>query len=209
MEGYVLLEELTLPKSFNILHFTEAVLSPNIIAKTILNNNSVTKETLDLLLANIPGLEQYVLIHQHWLKYSNYVPCRQLSDNVYFAVRAGNHKVAGHVIENLVKKGGFGFNPLHYQVSKASIDYIYRGVLIASLVQVALFENEELEKFRAVSVTKKPYANKIIAPLHTAAINPNPKYLKALLDVVPEYNYPDEERRKPVRLSGSNCLCLF
>jgi ankyrin repeat protein/predicted DNA-binding WGR domain protein len=146
-------------------YWKEAVLSPNIIAKTILNNNSVTKETLDLLLANIPGLEQ------------------QLSDNVYFAVRAGNHKVAGHVIENLVKKGGFGFNPLHYQV--------------------ALFENEELEKFRAVSVTKKPYANKIIAPLHTAAINPNPKYLKALLDVVPEYNYPDEERRKPIHYAAA------
>lgn len=52
---------------FDTCFFTESVLSPNIVAKTILNNNSVTKETLDLLLTNIPGLEQYVVLLDSFL----------------------------------------------------------------------------------------------------------------------------------------------
>lgn len=38
--------------------------------------------------------------------------------------------------------------------------------------------------FRKVSVTKKPEGNENISPLHMAAINPNPKYLRDLLQVL-------------------------
>jgi len=50
---------------------------------------------------------------------------------------------------------------------------------------------ENLDKFRAISVTKKPYGNQAITPIHTAALNPNSKYLKDLTAIRPEYTILD------------------
>lgn len=79
------------------------------------------------------------------------------------AVRAGNRKIAFELIQNLSKHPNFGFNQLHVDV---------------------LRDNGPLpEKILKQSVTKKANTNKDITPLHCACINPNPKFLKALLEV--------------------------
>ena len=52
-------------------------------------------------------------------------------------------------------------------------------------------------------MTKKANTNKDITPLHCACINPNPKYLKALLDANPELNVIDQDLRKPVHYAAA------
>lgn len=70
-----------------------------------------------------------------------------------------------------MKYPNFGFNQLH--------------------VDVLSDDGTEPEKVLKVSVTKKAITNKDITPLHCACINPNPKYLKMLLDVNPELTLID------------------
>ena len=80
---------------------------------------------------------------------------------VYEAVRAGNKNLAHHIVKNLVQYPNFGFNQLHADV---------------------LSDDAVLEKVLRQSVTKKANTNRDLTPLHCACINPNPKYLQALLD---------------------------
>lgn len=50
-----------------------------------------------------------------------------------------------------------------------------------------------LQTFMPVSVHKKGFQNREITPMHTAAINPNVAYLKALTAVEPNFNIPDAD----------------
>jgi hypothetical protein len=85
----------------------------------------------------------------------------QLQSYVYEAVRAGNRKIAYETVKNMVQYPNFGFNQLHADV---------------------LSDDAVLDKVLRQSVTKKANTNRDLTPLHCACINPNPKYLKALLD---------------------------
>ena len=84
----------------------------------------------------------------------------QFETLVPIAVRCGNNKVAGHVIQQLVKKGYFyGYNQLHADVL---------NVTDASKLPDTL---------KKPSVTKRNVGQMILTPIHCAAINPNPEVL--------------------------------
>jgi ankyrin repeat protein len=53
------------------------------------------------------------------------------------------------------------------------------------------------------SVTKKANTNRDITPLHCACINPNPKYLKAMLDTGVELQTVDADLRRPVHYAAA------
>ena len=101
---------------------------------------------------------------------------------VYEAVRAGNLKVAHHIVKNLVQFPNFGFNQLHCDV---------------------LSEEPLPEKILRVSVTKKANTNKDLTPLHCACINPNPKYIKAMIDSGAEMSTLDSDLRRPVHYAAA------
>jgi hypothetical protein len=84
-----------------------------------------------------------------------------LADNFWRAVRVGNYLVAGELVKSLVVRGGFGFNFLHYQA-------------------LSLSDGKPFDTFRRISVTKKPYNNLNITPIHCACINPDPSYLQRM-----------------------------
>ena len=59
--------------------------------------------------------------------------------------------------------------------------------------------------------TKKPLSNFGVTPLHCAAINPDPKFLKSLLNKFADYNYRDGRERRIVHYAAAckeNTLCL-
>ena len=87
------------------------------------------------------------------------------------------------MIAQLNKQGGYGFGPLHEQVLQAN-------------------NLKDLPEFKRVSVTKKPNEH-ILTPLHCACINPNGEILNKLLEVCPEYSFPDETLRKPIHYAAA------
>ena len=89
-------------------------------------------------------------------------------DSILSAVRVGNRKLAADLIEADFK---YFFNDLH--------------------VNSLRLDNQPLPKFMPISTTKKATACKRITPVHTAAINPNVKYLKEILAVEPVFNQAD------------------
>ncbi|XP_038073028.1 poly [ADP-ribose] polymerase tankyrase-like [Patiria miniata] len=104
--------------------------------------------------------------------------------NIYQAVRAGHHRLAGELIKKTNVGGGYGFNKLHEEVLLVS-------------------KPEKLTPFRSVSVLKKPHGNDKITPLHCAAINPNPKILAKLLSIVPNYFEPDDIGFLPIHYAAA------
>uniref|UniRef100_A0A0N5AY30 Poly [ADP-ribose] polymerase n=1 Tax=Syphacia muris TaxID=451379 RepID=A0A0N5AY30_9BILA len=92
------------------------------------------------------------------------------SSNIYVAIRFGNRKLAAKLIETY---SSYNFNELHVQTLKNS--------------------TQPLKKFLPISVMKKAYRNRDITPLHTAAINPNVLYLKALMAVEANFNIADSD----------------
>jgi len=97
-------------------------------------------------------------------------------------VRAGNRTVAHHIVKNLVQFPNFGFNQLHCDV---------------------LSDDAVLEKVLRQSVTKKANTNKDITPLHCACINPNPKYIKALIETGAELQTIDTDLRRPIHYAAA------
>eukprot|EP01125_Pyxidicula_operculata_P018546 TRINITY_DN6599_c0_g1_i3.p1 TRINITY_DN6599_c0_g1~~TRINITY_DN6599_c0_g1_i3.p1 ORF type:complete len:2657 (+),score=665.91 TRINITY_DN6599_c0_g1_i3:42-8012(+) len=100
------------------------------------------------------------------------------------ACQRGNRTLASHLMKTVVGDG-FGFNDLH-------------RLCLSN-------DNEDLPTIRAVSVTKKCNMNNLkITPLHIAAINPNPKYLKKLIAESPlSYNVVDDHARKIIHYAAA------
>jgi hypothetical protein len=98
------------------------------------------------------------------------------------AVRAGNRAVAHFIVKSLVQYPNFGFNQLHADV---------------------LSDDAVLDKVLRQSVTKKANTNRDITPLHCACINPNPKYLRALVDTGAELQTVDSDLRRPVHYAAA------
>uniref|UniRef100_A0A915B5E4 Poly [ADP-ribose] polymerase n=1 Tax=Parascaris univalens TaxID=6257 RepID=A0A915B5E4_PARUN len=99
-------------------------------------------------------------------------PCKSgyYASKIVHAVRYGNRKLAGKLIETY---SSYNFNDLH--------------------TQTLLNDHQPLKKFKPISVLKKGQMNCSITPIHTAAINPNVAYLKALMAVEPNFNVPDTQ----------------
>ena len=104
--------------------------------------------------------------------------------NIPTAIRSGNFKLAGHLIANNIKKGGWGYNFLHDQV-------------------LNLKDPKKMQAFKRVSVTKKTIGGAVITPIHCAAINPNAKFIETLLESAPEFSIADEKLRKPVHYAAA------
>ncbi len=97
-------------------------------------------------------------------------------------MRAGNYKVAHEIIKNLIQHPNWGFNQLHADV---------------------LGDKAVPDKILKQSVTKKANTNRDITPLHCACVNPNPKYIKALLDTGAELQTIDTDLRRPVHYAAA------
>ena len=82
----------------------------------------------------------------------------------------------------MVQHPNFGFNQLHADV---------------------LSDDAVLEKVLRQSTTKKANTNRDITPLHCACINPNPKYLRALLDTGAEVQTLDTDLRRLVHYAAA------
>ena len=107
-----------------------------------------------------------------------------LIDNmISTCVRAGNYKLAGYLIGDLFKRGGYGFNKLHEEV-------------------LTLDDSTKLSPFKKTSTMKKTLGKHIVTPIHCAAINPNTEILKSLLESSQEFSVPDEKLRKPVHYAA-------
>ncbi|CAF3379069.1 unnamed protein product [Rotaria sp. Silwood1] len=107
----------------------------------------------------------------------------EVYEQVFQIVRSGYRKLAASIIGEIKDNAFYGFNYLHHQV--------------------LLFENEDLTINRAASVTKKTKDNFQLTPIHCAAINPNSKYLKQLLNIMPEYNILDKYERRPIHFAAA------
>ena len=98
-------------------------------------------------------------------------------------VRAGNYKLAGYLIGDLFKRGGYGFNKLHEEV-------------------LTLDDPSKLSPFKKTSTMKKTLGAHIVTPIHCAAINPCTEILKSLLESSQEFSIPDEKLRKPAHYAA-------
>ena len=109
----------------------------------------------------------------------------KIDSRIHLAVRSGNRKLAGALIQAANKRSGFGYNFLHEEV-------------------LVLDDPSKLSDIKKVNCTKKPVGEAIITPIHCACINPNPKFLEALLAAAPEeYSHPDELMRKPIHYAAA------
>lgn len=110
----------------------------------------------------------------------------RLCATVIDAILYGHRKLAARIIE--AHGAQFGFNSLHSEVMK--LDY------------------EELKpnSVRAASCRKKAFdyysKNDQVTPIHCAAINPNVKYLKSLLNITQDYSISDKAGRKPIHYAA-------
>ncbi|CAF3484731.1 unnamed protein product [Rotaria sordida] len=104
-------------------------------------------------------------------------------DNIHKIIQAGHRKLAASIIDEIKDNTFHGFNYLHHQI--------------------LLYDNEDITINRATSVIKKTRANFMITPIHCAAINPNAKYLKQLLNTMPEYNILDKYERRPIHFAAA------
>lgn len=100
----------------------------------------------------------------------------------YLAVRAGNWRIAHELIKSMVKHPNFGFNQLHVDV---------------------LSKDNVIDKALKQSVLKKANTNRDITPLHCACINPNPKFLKQMLDSNPDVLVTDSDLMKPAHYAAA------
>eukprot|EP01125_Pyxidicula_operculata_P008837 TRINITY_DN292_c0_g1_i1.p1 TRINITY_DN292_c0_g1~~TRINITY_DN292_c0_g1_i1.p1 ORF type:complete len:2964 (-),score=944.30 TRINITY_DN292_c0_g1_i1:25-8748(-) len=125
-----------------------------------------------------PDIKKDTLLY---LNTANSSISHNFAESIGTSCRHGNLNAARNLMD-IIHAESFGFNKLHRQV---------------------LNDTGDLDKFKSVSVTKKPYSNMTTTPLHMACINPNVKYLKELYEVVPNYDVADEGKRKLVHYAAA------
>ncbi|XP_025104527.1 LOW QUALITY PROTEIN: tankyrase-like protein [Pomacea canaliculata] len=107
----------------------------------------------------------------------------QFINNIYIALQNGHRQIAARLVAEAVRLGGYGYNYLHEEVLR--------------------FTKEDLrDHILAASVRKKPFDNRGITPLHCAAINPNVKYLKALLTIEPDITLMDRSHKRLIHYAA-------
>ncbi|CAF3953663.1 unnamed protein product, partial [Rotaria magnacalcarata] len=135
-------------------------------------------EIISYALKNNCSRQIYELLCKHFGNISH-----SIYDNIHKIIQAGHHKLAASIIDEIKDNMFHGFNYLHHQV--------------------LLYDNEDIKINRAASAIKKTRANFMITPIHCAAINPNAKYLKQLLNTMPEYNILDKYERRPIHFAAA------
>ncbi|CAF3181779.1 unnamed protein product [Rotaria socialis] len=135
-------------------------------------------EIISYALKNNCSRQIYELLCKHFGNISH-----SIYDNIHKIIQAGHHKLAASIIDEIKDNMFHGFNYLHHQV--------------------LLYDNEDIKINRAASAIKKTRANFMITPIHCAAINPNAKYLKQLLNIMPEYNILDKYERRPIHFAAA------
>ncbi|CAF2691907.1 unnamed protein product [Rotaria sp. Silwood2] len=134
------------------------------------------KEFLLYAIKNNCSSEIYNLLcekYSVWEIYSNISEC----------IQAGHRKLAANIINDMQSKNDYRFRKLHYEV--------------------LFFDQEDLIIDSACDVIEKTKENSKITPIHCAAINPNAKYIKQLLTIVPEYNIKDDYQRRPIHFAAA------
>ncbi|CAK85722.1 unnamed protein product (macronuclear) [Paramecium tetraurelia] len=116
----------------------------------------------------------------------------QFFEMIAFAVRCGNWRTAGYLVQKALEKGHmYGFNQVHVDVLNHT-------------------SASRIGNIKKVSATKKTVGMYLITPVHCAAINPNHACLKKLVEISQEFNILDEIHRKPVHYAAvsqtSDCL---
>jgi len=106
-----------------------------------------------------------------------------LYDNIIYAIISGNRKIAAFLINQIKDLSNYGFGNLHYEV-------------------LAL-DDEDLSEFHKASVHKKSTGNQQVTPTHCACINPNAKYLQALMNSDLNIQLTDEKNRKPIHYASA------
>jgi ankyrin repeat protein len=119
-----------------------------------------------------------------------YSVLRQFSESKFYSlVESGDLETAKLICKSLKSEDSeSGFNTLHEEVLS--------------------FNGEELSKYIVSGITKKTFGNHSITPIHCAAINPNTKYLKELMEAFYEkkqtmgHHITDKNGRKPIHFAA-------
>lgn len=53
-----------------------------------------------------------------------------------------------------------------------------------------------------VSVKKKAYNDKDVTPMHYACINPDKRYVEALMEAEPDFNHPDRDSVRSIHYAA-------
>lgn len=80
--------------------------------------------------------------------------------------------------------GGYGYNKFHLEALTAE-------------------RAEDLSQFKKMNLMKKTMGERIVTPMHCAAINPNVEILRAFIDLNGEVGVPDEKQRKLVHYAAA------
>jgi ankyrin repeat protein/predicted DNA-binding WGR domain protein len=131
----------------------------------LLSNKKTTPELVKTIISFIPHLEN------------------QLIYKIGIAMRAGNAKIAGYLMERAMKNGGYGLSE-HFLPCLT-------GKNAAAVKEV-----------KKVNCTKKAFGMGNFTPLHCACLNPNVEVLKAVLTMNPEYLNMDDQMRKLVHYAA-------
>ncbi|RWS26208.1 Poly(ADP-ribose) polymerase pme-5-like protein [Leptotrombidium deliense] len=103
-------------------------------------------------------------------------------NNIVTALHYGHRKLAGSLVDMAIIKGGVGFNSLHKEA--------------------LMKDKEPFSAFRPSSIRRKTHLNARVTPIHCAALNPNPYYLKTLLQSHPDYNLQDNDGWQPIHYAA-------
>ncbi|CAF1971897.1 unnamed protein product [Rotaria magnacalcarata] len=104
-------------------------------------------------------------------------------DSIFECIQTGHRKFAVRIIDSMTNMSSYGFKTLFHEVLR--------------------FDQEDLTVDSACDVIEKLGSNAQMTPIHCAAINPNSKYLKQLLSIVPEPNIKDKYERKPIHFAAA------
>jgi len=151
--------------------------------------------------------------------YDDHVITRSLEDYFNLAIKIGSYpiletlmkennvRVVDQVAEGLMYKvAERGHLELTRKFATLLNDHPGLGLNELHVKVLSENENEELPKFGNTSVTKMAMqGNFYVTPLHLAAINPNIKFLKALVEQSNIIDATDDLKRTPIFF----CCCMF
>jgi len=106
---------------------------------------------------------------------------KRLFERIHYAVRSGNLATAGYLVKLAILNDGYGFNKVHEEVLTAKKPQLLSEVGKTSLT-----------KKNVTSMGSKGGSLGLITPLHCACINPNPEFLRVILERVEDFNLADD-----------------
>ena len=118
-------------------------------------------------------------------RYYNFSNNLNLSFESYIinAVLKGNNENAKHLLKGIEQNYNYGFNALHYQVLSEK-------------------KAENINIKVKTSLTKKPPTNFGMTPMHIVCINPDPNFIKRLIELGGDWNVLDDLNRKPIHYAA-------